>query len=104
VGNSRERNREFESFPPAADQTNSIVVTRHRRRGHRPRYTGDVGEPETKAHLRAELKVRVQSPPAESVRTIGPSRYADFGPTLAAEKLAEVPRCPASSSSVRSSA
>ena len=56
-----------------ADQTNSIMVTRHRRRGHSPRYTGDVGEPETEAHLRAERKVRIQSPPAESrQRTVLP--------------------------------
>ena len=53
-------------FPSSGGSNKFDQVTRHRRRGHSPRYTGDVGEPETKAHLRAELKVRIQSPPAES--------------------------------------
>src|ERR1700730_19146116 len=53
------------------------MVTRHRRRGHSPRYTGDVGEPETEAHLRAERKVRIQSPPARSLVSPVPSAAAD---------------------------
>src|SRR5690242_8073187 len=84
VGNSRERNREFRSsFPPAEDQTNSIMVTRHRRRGYSPRYLGDVGEPETEAHLRAERKVRIQSPPAASQqRTVPAGQLALVGPGI----------------------
>jgi hypothetical protein len=84
VGNSRERNREFRSsFPPAEDQTNSIMVTRHRRRGYSPRYLGDVGEPETEAHLRAERKVRIQFPPAASQqRTVPAGQLALVGPGI----------------------
>src|SRR5215831_7088198 len=40
---------------------------RHQTEPHRR----SVGEPETKAHLRAELEVRIQFPPAVSLRTFG---------------------------------
>ena len=52
------------------------MVTRSRRRGNRPRHTVTVGEPETEAYFRAEPIVRIQSPPAKSLRTIG-SRARD---------------------------
>ena len=72
MGNSRERNREFEAVSlQRRIKTNSIMVTRHRRRGYSPRYPGDVGEPETEAHLRAERRARIQSPPSrESVSNL----------------------------------
>jgi hypothetical protein len=47
------------------------MVTRSRRRGDRPRHAVTVEEPGTEAYLRAELKVRIHSPPAASPRTIG---------------------------------
>ena len=46
------------------------MVTRSRRRGDRPRHAVTVEEPETEAFLRAELKVRIHSPPAKSLQTI----------------------------------
>ena len=44
--------------------------------GKRPRHTSHRWEPETEAHLDAELKVRIHFPPAESLQTFGSSRAA----------------------------
>ena len=74
---SRKEPRVRSSFPPAADQTNSIMVTRHRRRGHNARYTGDVGEPETKAHLRAEPKFE-SSPLQQTVPSLSRFRLRSW--------------------------
>ena len=91
----RKEPRVRSSFPPAADQTNSIMVTRHRRRGHSPRYTGDVGEPEAAVKRivgnRGTGRVgwdqphikRVASAPSYTVVIVEPaSQRHDFGVSL----------------------